>query len=67
MNAIKHFLQEEEGAVAIEYALLAGLIAIAIIAGAKLLGDDICATLNGIAHGLATPNPTAANFASLAC
>lgn len=67
MNAIKNFLQEEEGAVAIEYALLAGLIAVAIIVGAKLLGDDICATLNGIANGFATTNSTAADFAPLAC
>ena len=67
MNAIKNFMQDEEGAVAIEYALLAALIAILIIAGAKLLGDDICATLNGLANGLATPSPAVADFASKAC
>lgn len=65
MNAIKNFLSEEDGAVAIEYALLAALIAVVIIAGAKLLGTNICAILNGIATGLA--NPTTASFAPVAC
>lgn len=65
MNAIKNFMQDEEGAVAIEYALLAGLIAVVIIAGAKLLGTNICAMFKGIATGLA--NPTTAVFTPVAC
>ncbi len=35
------FIQDEEGASAIEYALLVGLIALAIIVGAQNLGSAI--------------------------
>jgi len=49
-------MQEEEGAVAIEYALLAGLIALAIAAGAVVLGKDICGVFKGIGEALMT-NP----------
>ena len=42
MNAIKKFMQDEEGAVAIEYGLLAALVALAIVVGAKLLGKNLC-------------------------
>ncbi|OWW20571.1 Flp family type IVb pilin [Noviherbaspirillum denitrificans] len=56
MNAIKRFLKDEEGAVAIEYALLAALIAIVIAVGATALGNQLCAFFNGIATWLdATP------------
>jgi len=55
MNTIKHFMQDEEGAVAIEYALLAALIAVVIIVGASFLGKSICALFNGIATGLQAP------------
>ena len=58
MNAIKNFMQDEEGAVAIEYALLAALIAIIIIAGASVLGKNICGIFKGIAAVLATPTST---------
>ena len=44
MNAFKNFVQDEEGAVAIEYGLLAALIAIAIIVGATAVGTN----LNGL-------------------
>jgi pilus assembly protein Flp/PilA len=35
------FINDEEGASAIEYGLLVGLIALAIVAGATLLGTSI--------------------------
>ena len=35
------FINDEEGASAIEYGLLVGLIALAIVAGATLLGSSI--------------------------
>ena len=35
------FWQEEEGAAAIEYALIAALIALAIVTGAGLLGTEL--------------------------
>ncbi|MFC3108598.1 Flp family type IVb pilin [Undibacterium arcticum] len=63
MNAIKKFMQDEEGAVAIEYALLAGLIALAIAAGATVLGKDICGVFKGIGDALmATPITVPTSF-----
>ncbi len=40
-NLISKFSADESGATAIEYALLASLIAVAIIAGATTLGEKI--------------------------
>lgn len=41
MNKLVKFLKDEDGATAIEYALIAGLIAIAIIGAVTLLGTDL--------------------------
>lgn len=41
MNKFASFMKDESGATAIEYALLAGLIGVAIIAAAKALGLSI--------------------------
>ncbi len=38
MSKLQHFLREEDGAAAIEYGLLAGLIAVAIILSAQAVG-----------------------------
>jgi pilus assembly protein Flp/PilA len=40
-NAIQKFWQDEDGATAIEYGLIAGLVAVAIIAGATALGTSL--------------------------
>ncbi|TAM55978.1 MAG: Flp family type IVb pilin [Paraburkholderia sp.] len=44
MSKLQHFLRQEDGAAAIEYGLLAGLIAVAIILTVQAVG----ASLNGI-------------------
>ncbi len=44
----KGFVREEEGATAVEYALLVALIGIAIIAGAKFLGTSINSQLSKV-------------------
>jgi pilus assembly protein Flp/PilA len=41
VQSFEQFLHDEEGAVAIEYALLAALIAVAIVVAAGLLGGQI--------------------------
>ena len=41
INEVKRFVREEEGVAAIEYGLLAGLIAVMIIAGATLAGTSL--------------------------
>ena len=53
---IERFLRDESGATAIEYGLLAGLIAVVIIAGVTLLGTNLSSTFNGIAttNGIAS-------------
>jgi pilus assembly protein Flp/PilA len=45
---IARFLKNESGATAIEYGLIAALIAVGIIAAATLLGDTISALFNFI-------------------
>lgn len=40
-NLIKNFVNDESGATAIEYGLIAALIAVAMIAGATTLGEQI--------------------------
>ncbi|HVA26142.1 MAG TPA: Flp family type IVb pilin [Chloroflexota bacterium] len=48
MELIKRFVNEEEGADAVEYALVIALIALAIVAGATFLGGAISNKLSGI-------------------
>lgn len=49
---VSRFLADENGATAIEYALIASLIAITIIAGAKSVGDAINAKFDDITTSL---------------
>lgn len=51
-NFAKTFIADESGATAIEYALLAALIAVVIIAGATVLGTSISTLFNKIANKL---------------
>ena len=41
MNLVKRLIRDEEGATAIEYGLIAGLVAVAIITALSLLGDSL--------------------------
>jgi pilus assembly protein Flp/PilA len=50
MNFIKTFIAEEDGVTAIEYGLIAALIAAVIAAGVKILGT----TLDGIFKSVTT-------------
>ena len=54
LRKIVPFLRDEEGASAIEYALLVALIALAITAGATTLGTKIGAMFNSAADKLPT-------------
>lgn len=53
------FLRDNEGASAIEYAIIAGLIAVAIIAGATLLGESVDGLFTDISTKLDTVDPNA--------
>jgi pilus assembly protein Flp/PilA len=52
---IARFAKDESGATAIEYGLIAALIAIAIIAGAGALGNALNTQFNNIATHLNVP------------
>ena len=52
MNTLLACLREEKGATAIEYGLIAGLIAVVIIAAVTLLGTDLQALFNTMAASI---------------
>lgn len=52
MQYVKQFLNEEEGVTAIEYGLIAALIAVMIIGGVQLIGGSLVTTFNSIATAL---------------
>jgi len=59
MNTVfARFANDESGATAIEYGLIAALISVAIITAATQLGTDLAALFTGISGKLtaATPN-----------
>ena len=52
MNFIKNFIAEEDGVTAIEYGLIAALIAAVIVVAVKLVGTNLTAVFNNIAGKL---------------
>lgn len=54
MERLKRFLKDEDGVTAIEYGLIAALIAVAIIAAVSLIGDNLSTIFNHIAGKLTT-------------
>lgn len=55
MTKIGAWLNGDRGASAVEYALLVGLIAVAVIVGAGVLGTNLGNTFNSVATSLPTP------------
>lgn len=61
MEKLRSFIKREDGASAIEYALIAGLIAVVIIGGAQALGgelSDIFTTIKNTLTGARTGSTT---------
>lgn len=52
MNVIKSVLSDEAGATAIEYGLIAALIAVTIIAGASFIGTKLNTTFSKVGSNL---------------
>ena len=52
LNALQRFVRDEEGVTAIEYALIATLIAIAVIATVTLVGSQLNVVFNTICAAL---------------
>ncbi len=53
MNHIMQFVRDEEGATALEYGLLAALIAAAIIGAVTALGQTVSTTFTNISDSMA--------------
>lgn len=53
ISKIKAFVQEEDGLAAVEYAVIAALIAAGLIAAFTLLGEEIEAVINRLTDTLA--------------
>ena len=49
---LKRFWEDESGATAIEYGLIASLIAVAIIGGAHTLGTNVAKTFNNVGNAI---------------
>jgi len=49
----QHFFRDEDGATAIEYALIAAMLSLAIISGVTLLGGELKTTYEGAATKVA--------------
>ncbi|MGE5512288.1 MAG: Flp family type IVb pilin [Bacteroidota bacterium] len=56
MKSLNRFLKDESGATAIEYGLIAALIAVAIITAATNVGSEIGKTFQGVADKLSAAN-----------
>jgi pilus assembly protein Flp/PilA len=52
MTYLERFLNDESGATAIEYGLIAALVAVAIITAVATLGDGLIATFDEISDEL---------------
>jgi len=52
MRKVRHFLYDESGATAIEYALIAGGISIVIVTAAQSIGTSLNSTFTSVSNGL---------------
>jgi pilus assembly protein Flp/PilA len=52
MTKVLSFLRREEGATAIEYGLIASLVAVAIVTAVTLLGTDLIAVFTSVTDAL---------------
>lgn len=52
VQSIQKFARDEEGVTAIEYGLIAALIAVVIIAAVRLIGTNLDATFDTVAAAL---------------
>jgi len=61
MTFFKNMLRDEAGATAIEYGLIAALIAVAAITAMQSLGNELSTTFNKVSTELEAGNATAAD------
>ena len=60
-NLVTRFIEDESGATAIEYGLIAALISVALIAGATVVGQQVNNKFTEVSNAMvtATANPGA--------
>lgn len=58
LTRVRQFLRDESGVSAIEYGLLAALVALAIVTGATALGTDLNTIFSEVGKKLLTFKPT---------
>ncbi len=63
-NLVTRFIEDESGATAIEYGLIAALIAVALIGGATQLGKSLDDKFGDVASTLDSVSETASTNAS---
>ncbi|WP_081077200.1 Flp family type IVb pilin [Burkholderia pseudomultivorans] len=63
---IKRFLKEEDGVTAIEYGLIAGLIAVGIVAGVSSIGGSLSNMFSNLGSCITKPTDSNGN-ASTTC
>jgi pilus assembly protein Flp/PilA len=56
LKLMKSFLVEDDGVTAIEYGLIAALIAVVIIAAVTIVGTQLQATFTAVSNALTTAN-----------
>lgn len=56
-NSITKLFGDRSGATAIEYGLIAALVAVAIVAGLTTLGTSLSGTFNNVATAVSTAAP----------
>lgn len=52
LKFIRRFVKDESGVTAIEYGLIASLIAVAIVATVSIVGSDLNTTFQNVANNL---------------
>ena len=57
MSMFRKFVQDDSGATAIEYGLIAALVSVAIIAALGTLGDNLNATFTAVSNNLESAAP----------
>jgi pilus assembly protein Flp/PilA len=57
MKTFKQFMNDESGATAIEYGLIAALIGVAIIAAVRIVGTELSALFTTVSTELSTAVP----------
>jgi len=55
-DLVRNFFRDEDGATAIEYALIAGIVSICIVAGLTEISTTLQGTFSSITSSLATAN-----------